>query len=160
MRRGRLAVAVALGSLVAVAGCGVRPSGVITGDAPPSGAVRSPAAAITLYFVRDGRLAAVTRPGGAPRSPSDTLDLLAAGPTAGEQAHGLTTDVPAGAAPFSVTAGPSGRLVVTPAGPAGALSALATGQIACTAAATAPDHRAPVTVAGARPDVGRPPCPD
>jgi hypothetical protein len=142
-------LAAGLVSLVAVAGCGVRPSGVITGGDPPSGAVApgapglasgSSATTIILYLVKDGRLSEVTRPG-APLSQADTLALLAAGPTARELAQGLTTDIPPEAGPFSVTAEPAGHLVVV-----------------CTAAATAPESPAQVTVVGAGQDVGPRTC--
>ncbi|MEU8382310.1 hypothetical protein, partial [Streptosporangium sp. NPDC048865] len=135
----RRALAAGLVSLAVVAGCGVQPSDVIPAGPPPSGRV-APATTITLYLVRNGRLDAVTRPapGGRPLFEADTLSLLAAGPTEGEKARGFTTEVPSGAGPFSVTAGPEGRLVVTLSVPAGDLPALAVGQIVCTAAATAP----------------------
>jgi hypothetical protein len=126
-------LAAGLVSLVAMAGCGVRPSGVITGGNPPSGAVE-PNTTITLYLVKNGRLSAVSRPGPAP-SHADTLALLAAGPNPREQALGLTTDVPHGSGPFSVTAKSAGHLVVTVSTPAGELSTLAVGQIVCTATA-------------------------
>ena len=160
MRTGlaRRMLAAGLVSLVAVAGCGVRPSGVITGGDPPSGAVE-PTTTITLYLVKNGRLSAVTRPGGRPMFQADTLALLAAGPTAGEQAHGLTTDVPPEAGPFSVTAKPAGHLAVTLSTPAGELSTLAVEQIVCTAAATAPESPAQVTVVGAGQRVGPRSCP-
>jgi hypothetical protein len=150
-------LAAGLVSLVAVAGCGVRPSEVITGDAPPSGAV-APATTITLYLVKNGRLHAATRPGG-PLSQAGPLTLLAAGPTAREQAHGVTTEVPPEAAPFSVTAEPAGHLVVTLSTPVSELSALAVEQIVCTAAATAPGSPAQVTVVGAGQSVGPRNCP-
>jgi hypothetical protein len=153
----RPVLAAGLVSLIAVAGCGVQPSGVITGAAPPSGRVE-PTTTITLYLVTNGRLSAVTRPGG-PLSQADTLALLAAGPTAREQAHGLTTDVPPEAGPFSVTAKPAGRLVVTLSTPASELSTLAVEQIVCTAAATAPESPAQVTVVGAGRGVGPRNCP-
>lgn len=159
MRAGlaRRVLAAGLVSLVAVAGCGVRPSGVITGADPPSGGV-APTTAITIYLVTNSRLSAVTRPGG-PLSQADTLALLAAGPTARERAHGLTTDVPPDAGPFSVTAKPAGRLVVTLSTPAGELSTLAVEQIVCTAAATAPESLARVTVVGAEQGVDSRNCP-
>jgi hypothetical protein len=164
----RGALAAALVSLVTVtvtvAGCGVRPSGVITGGAPPSGAAAS-AATITLYLVKGGRLSAVTRPAGPPLSPAGTLALLAAGPTTRERAQGLTSDVPTGAVPVSVTAGAAGDLVVTLSTPAAGLSALAVEQIVCTAAATSPQRPAPapapvtVTVVGAGQAPGGRNCP-
>jgi hypothetical protein len=143
----KIARAAAIMSLVALTSCGVRPSGVITGDDPPSGPVQ---ANITLYLVANGKLSPVTRPG-SPLSPADTLALLAAGPTAREQAHGLTTEVPSGAGPFSVTAQPPGRLVVTLSTPASELSTLAVDQIVCTAAATASESPAQVTIIGLGP---------
>lgn len=159
MRAGlaRRVLAAGLVSLVAVAGCGVRPSGVITGADPPSGGV-VPTTTITIYLVTNSRLSAVTRPGG-PLSQADTLALLAAGPTAREQAHGLTTDVPPDAGPFSVTAKPAGRLVVALSAPASELSTLAVEQIVCTAAATAPESLAQVTVVGAEQGVDSRDCP-
>ncbi|MFC4061564.1 hypothetical protein ACFOWE_24965 [Planomonospora corallina] len=159
MRTGpaRRLLAAGLVSLVTATGCGVRPSDAIPAGDPPSGPV-APAATVTLYLVEDGRLDAVTRPGG-PLSRADTLTLLAAGPTAREQAHGLTTEVPPEAGPFSVTAGPAGHLVVTLSTPVGELSALAVEQIVCTAAATAPENPARVTVVGAGRSVGPRDCP-
>jgi hypothetical protein len=159
MRTGlaRRVLAAGLVSLVAVAGCGVRPSGVITGGDPPHG-VLAPSATITIYLVTNDRLSAVTRPG-PPLSQADTLALLAAGPTTREQAHGLTTDVPPEAGPFSVTTESAGRLVVTPSIPASELSTLAIEQIVCTAALTAPESPAQVIVAGAEQDVDSRTCP-
>jgi hypothetical protein len=145
-RRARLLVAV-LGTLVALAGCGVQPSRVITGAAPPSGPVE-PATTI-LYLVSNDRLSPVERPGG-PLSPAGTLALLAASPTDEERAYGLTTAVPPAAAPFSVAADPSGRIAVTPSAPASELSTVAVGQIVCTAAAAASASPTQVTVLGAR----------
>jgi len=153
-------LAAGLVSLVAVAGCGVRPSGVIRAGDPPSGAV-APTTTITLYLVRNGRLNVVTRPGpgGRPLFTADTLALLAAGPTVREKARGLTTDVPPEAGPFSVTAEPAGHLVVTLSAPAGELSALAVEQIVCTAAATTPESPVQVTVVGAGQSAGPRTCP-
>ncbi|MFI6319100.1 hypothetical protein ACIBG8_16335 [Nonomuraea sp. NPDC050556] len=146
-----------LAALLVLTGCGVRPSGVITGGDPPGGRVEA-TRKITLYLVNGDRLSAVTRPGG-PLSQTDTLALLAAGPTTTEQAQGLTTRVPPQAGPFTVTVEPAGRLVVTLSTPAGQLPALAIRQIACTAAATVPESPpAQVTVDGQ--DVGPRDCPE
>ncbi|GGS81129.1 hypothetical protein GCM10010156_44900 [Planobispora rosea] len=162
MRTGlsRRVLAAGLVSLVAAAGCGVQPSDVIIGDAPPSGAA-APPTAITVYLVKNDRLRAVTRPGDRPLSfPADTLALLAAGPTAQERADGFTTEVPPEAGPFSVTVEPAGHVVVTPSTrPAGGLSPRAVEQIVCTAAAAAPARPARVTVAGAGKDVDPRDCP-
>ncbi|MFD8526359.1 GerMN domain-containing protein [Streptosporangium canum] len=168
MRTGlaRRVLAAGLVSLVAVAGCGVQPSDAIDAGDPPSGAVAltvaptvAPAMKITLYLVKNGRLSAVTRPGGRPLFRADTLALLAAGPTAREQARGFTTEVPPGAGPFSVTVKPTGHLVVTLSTAAGELSALAVEQIVCTAAAAVPESSAQVTVVGAGQNVGPRNCP-
>ncbi|SDJ01240.1 hypothetical protein [Nonomuraea jiangxiensis] len=153
----RRALAAGLVSLLAVAGCGVRPSDAIPAGDPPSGFVQ-PTRKITIYLVKAGRLSPVTRPGPGP-SPADTLALLAAGPTATEQAHGLTTDVPPDAGPFSVTVRPAGRLVVNPSTPAGDLSKLAVEQIGCTAAAATPVTPAQVSVVGAGRSVSLRNCP-
>ncbi|MFI7642470.1 hypothetical protein [Nonomuraea sp. NPDC049400] len=164
-RLARRMLAAGLVSLVAVAGCGVRPSDVIPAGDPPSGRVAPPngravpPATITLYLVKKGRLSAVTRPTSRPMFQADTLALLAAGLTATERAQGLTTDVPPEAGPFSVTAKPAGHLVVALSTPAGELSALAVKQIVCTAAATAPESPAQVTVTGAGQSVGPRKCP-
>jgi hypothetical protein len=55
---------------------------------------------------------------------------------------------------LSVTANPAGHLVVTLSTPASELSTLAVEQIVCTAAATAPEIRAQVTIVGAGQSVG------
>ncbi|GIH96357.1 hypothetical protein ACFFMN_38965 [Planobispora siamensis] len=160
MRTGpaRRALAAGLVSLIAMTGCGVQPSDVILAGEPPSGAA-APATAITVYLVKNGRLHPVTRPGGRLLFPAHSLALLAAGPTAREQSHGFTSDVPPEAGPFSVTIEPAGRLVVTPSAAAGELSALAVGQIVCTAVATVPRSPARVTVAGAGQEVDPRDCP-
>ncbi|MEU4233552.1 hypothetical protein AB0F17_55500 [Nonomuraea sp. NPDC026600] len=159
MRTGlaRRVLAAGLVSLVAVAGCGVRPSDAITAGDPPSGRVEA-TPTITLYLVKNGRLSAVTRPGGQLYL-SDRLAMLADGPTAREQAHGFTTDVPFEVGPFSVTAEPGRPLVVTLSTPASELSTLAVEQIVCTAAAIVPGSPAQVTVVGAGQSVGPRNCP-
>lgn len=156
----RRVLAAGLVSLAAVTGCGVRPSDAIPAGDPPSGPV-APTTTITLYLVRDGRLSAVTRPGGGRiLLQANTLGLLAAGPTARERASGFTTDVPPEAGPFAVTLLSGGHRSVTPSTPAGTLSALAVGQIVCTAAATTPEGPDRITVVGAErhPDLSD--CPE
>lgn len=155
----RRTLAAGLVSLVAVAGCGVRPSDAIGAGEPPSGAV-APGWEITLYLVKDGRLSAVTRPSSRPLYRADTLALLAAGPTVMERSDGLTTDVPPGAAPFSVTTKPGGRLVVTPSIPVGELSRLAIKQIVCTTAATVLESPAKITVTGVGQSIDPRDCPE
>ncbi|GAA3161466.1 MULTISPECIES: hypothetical protein [Nonomuraea] len=150
----RLATALVL---VAVAGCGVRPSDVIPVGPPPSGAV-APARATRLYLVKDDQLQAVTRSRGR-WHPADVLAVLADGPTAKEQAQGYTTDIPLDAAPFTVVSEPGGRLVVTRLGSSGELSELAVGQIVCTVAALLPGGDGEITVADAEPAVDPRTCP-
>ncbi|MFC4000470.1 hypothetical protein ACFS2C_21435 [Prauserella oleivorans] len=116
--------------LLFAAGCGVQPTGVITGASPPSGAALE-SAAVIVYLLRNGELAATPRDA-EPRSRADTLALLANGPTDEERARGLTSEVPGSAAPFSVSAGPAGT-VVTVSRSVDALSDTAIGQIVCTA---------------------------
>jgi len=153
-------LAASLVALAAATGCGVQPSGVISGGDPPSGAV-APTAAITLYLVKDGRLSAVTRRHeGHPLFPADKLALLA-GPTPEERARGLTTEVPPGARPFSVTTERPGRLVVTLPMAARDLSARAVDQIVCTAAAAmTPDRAVRVILVGSGQSVGPRTCPE
>ncbi|MER7012168.1 hypothetical protein ABT324_12155 [Saccharopolyspora sp. NPDC000359] len=134
MTRARgLRLLLAAGAAVVLGGCGVQPSGIIHGVAPPSG-VADPATTTTLYLVSGGRLAAVTRPVG-PMSRAEALELLARGPTGEERARGLTSAVPPSAGPFSVTTDVSGRTAITSTAAPGELSALAVDQIVCTAAA-------------------------
>ncbi|YCK37980.1 hypothetical protein ACNF49_29190 [Actinomadura sp. ATCC 39365] len=147
----------ALVALVAVTGCGVRPSDVISVGEPPKGSV-AVTTTIVLYLVQDGRLSAVRRPSARPLFLTERLALLAAGPTAEERASGFGTEVPPEADPFLVTAKAHGRMVLTPSAPGGDLSALAVQQIVCTAAALT-DSPARITVAGARTNVDPRDCP-
>ncbi|MDG4839787.1 hypothetical protein O7631_24940 [Micromonospora sp. WMMD967] len=179
-RRTRGALVVG-GLLVAVltAGCGVRPSAVITGRSAVSG----PTQGIGVYLLAQGELTLVLRqpkatepgvapavncapssPGGAPCQPAQALALLAAGPTEDERAGGLTSEVPAGLGPFTVTVARESDLTVTTTGAVGPLTANAVDQIVCTVTDTATqvglvNGFATVGVVG--PDGARPPrrCP-
>jgi hypothetical protein len=104
-----------LALLVFLTGCGVQPSGVITG-APTTGVV--------LYFVRSGALTPVLRPTGHQVFPSGTLTLLAQGPTFAERADGYQSEVPN--VPITLT----GTTVTLP--DVTGLSTVAVEQIACT----------------------------
>lgn len=117
------------------AGCGVRPSAVITGRPPISG----PAQGTWVYLLAQGELVLVLRPVTTDPSPAAALSLLAAGPQENERAQGFTSDVPAGLDPVTVTAlaGRSGDLTVRANIPAQALSAHAADQIICTTVAAA-----------------------
>ncbi|MFG3557172.1 hypothetical protein ACGGAQ_22570 [Micromonospora sp. NPDC047557] len=140
------------------AGCGVRPSDVITGRSAVSG----PSAGTGLYLISHGQLTLVlrgTKPGLAPSSPADTLALLAAGPTPSERKAGLSSEVPSDAAPAKVA--PSvdePGITVTMPGAVLPLSTVAANQIICTVVFAMPERSAtPVTLVG--PDGTRPPWP-
>ncbi|TDD97231.1 hypothetical protein [Actinomadura rubrisoli] len=79
-----LAVAVA-------AGCGVRPTGIISaGDKPVA---NGQAATITVYLLRGGRLTPVVRPG-LPGHPYLGVTQLGVAITSAERRQGLSTEVP------------------------------------------------------------------
>ncbi len=128
-RRHPLARVVLVAVLVAAltAGCGVRPSGVITGRAAPTG----PADGVTLYFLDNSSLTPVLRPMRRPMWPTQTLELLQHGPNRDERAANLTSEVPAGLDPVTVTDA-SGKVDVVVSADVAALSATAVDQIVCT----------------------------
>ncbi|MGC5290554.1 hypothetical protein [Micromonospora sp. DT231] len=160
-RRALLAGGVLL-TLLATGGCGVRPSEVITGRPAVSG----PSRGVGLYLLGDGELVLVLRPASADASPANALALLAAGPLGSERGQGLTSEVPAGLDPVTVTSGAdgSGDLTVRTTGAARSLSPRAADQIICTVADAAAQvglagNSTPVAVVGS--DGARParPCP-
>jgi hypothetical protein len=105
-------------------GCGAGPSGVIRGQPAPSG----PTVGITLYFLQGGAtLIPVRRNTNTQLSPSETLAVLFAGPTAGERDSSYITQIPPSAAPGSVAG-----TVVTVSVDVRKMSALALDQIVCT----------------------------
>lgn len=107
-------------ALLLAAGCGVRPSGVITGLQAPTGKV----AASGFYLVSQGKVTLVLRP----QDTRTALEQLAEGPDASELAQGLTTEIPPGT---TMSPGPQGVEVSTDVA---TLSAVAVSQIVCTAA--------------------------
>ncbi|MET7397267.1 hypothetical protein ABZS66_27660 [Dactylosporangium sp. NPDC005572] len=130
MRRAAAVAALAVLAVLAVllpAGCGVRPSGVITGGPAP----RAAGGWVRLYLVKDGTLTPVLRRADPHTRPTQTLELLLAGPTGDERADGYTTEVPPGLGPVAVQAGELAATVAVAGDPV-ALSATAAGQIACT----------------------------
>ncbi|MEU5963900.1 hypothetical protein ABZ777_22085 [Micromonospora parva] len=148
--RALLAAALLLGPLLA--GCGVRPSAVITGRPAVSG----PAQGVGLYLVAQGELVLVLRPARGDSSPTKALALLAAGPQPNERGQGLTSDVPTGLNPVvevTPAAGRFGGLTVRVTGTTQTLSATATDQIICTVSDAAAQaglvaSSGPVTVVG------------
>jgi hypothetical protein len=116
------------------AGCGVRPSGVITGGPAPSGgpAPAGPAEGVALYFVTDDTLRPVTRPTRRPLFLTQTLELLQHGPNREERAANLTSEVPAELDPVTVATDASGNVEVVVSADVTTLSATAVDQIVCT----------------------------
>ncbi|GAA1842569.1 hypothetical protein [Asanoa iriomotensis] len=110
-------------------GCGVRPSGVITGGPAPTGKVDG----ARIYLISDGEPALVLRQS-KPATPDEVLRLLAAGPSDAERSLGLTTEVPSGLAPK--VALEDGATVVAVGTDVRSLPVLAVVQIVCTVQAT------------------------
>ncbi|MEV4497721.1 hypothetical protein AB0J84_18765 [Micromonospora arborensis] len=186
-RAGRALLAGGLLLTLLVAGCGVRPSRVITGRSAVSG----PSQGTGLYLLAQGELVLVLRPttagalpategalpategalpataGALPAtagaSPANALALLVAGPDEDERGQGFTSEVPVGIDPVTVTAGADrSGLTVRTTGAALPLSAHAADQIICTVADAAAQvdlafSFTPVTIVG--PDGARPPRP-
>ncbi|MFC8299549.1 hypothetical protein ACIQH6_18460 [Micromonospora orduensis] len=155
------------------AGCGVRPSGVISGRPAQSGASQG----IRLYLLWRGQVAVVVRPDKVNQAPSPevSLALLLAGPQEDERQQGFTSEVPAGlravrsapptgavpGSPAAVAGGADG-LTVTVTGPVRQLSTDAADQIICTVADAAAqagqaEYFVPVTIVGS--DGARPAVP-
>jgi len=136
--------------LIAVlnAGCGVRPSGVIHGGPAPSGAVRGeparpgPPEGATLYFLANSSPTPVLRQTRQHLSPTQTLALLQHGPNREERAANLTSEVPTGLDPITITIDASGNVDVVVSADVTTLSTAAVDQIVCTVrdalSATAP----------------------
>ncbi|WP_141577230.1 hypothetical protein [Actinomadura sp. WMMA1423] len=134
MRRALLALA----ACAALAGCGIRPTGMIGAGAPPI--AQGHTAPITVYLVRDGKLVPVTRPG-LPGEPHLAIQQLTVPPTERERRMGLRTDVHDELDAYSVEdvsspVGHPAQLVVRPADHRAGTkdwSRTAKAQIACTA---------------------------
>jgi len=114
--------------LLTAAGCGVRPSGVISGLDAPAGPREGTVP--TLFFVHQHQVVAVRH--AAPGIPgADTVTLLAAGPDRDGRGKGLTTQVPMAMAPATITES-GGGLEVQLHGDVAELTSLAVDQIVCT----------------------------
>lgn len=126
----------AVAACTALAGCGIRPTGILSAGEGP--AARAYAATITVYLVRGRGLVPVTRPG-LPGQPNLAVRQLSVPPTARERALGLRTEVHgelyAGAAiDGSSPTGHAPEMDVRTNGPK-TLSRTAKAQIVCTAQA-------------------------
>ncbi|MER7913903.1 MULTISPECIES: hypothetical protein [unclassified Streptomyces] len=119
-----------LGALVlALAGCGVRPTGPIAAGEPASGPTRG----MRLYFASDGGLRAVPLLDRRITDLNMVMKLLAAGPPPAERRDGLTTLVQ-GLGGYTAT-GSGTRVTVRLEDPyAGNGRDQATGQLVCTLA--------------------------
>jgi hypothetical protein len=147
-------VVTALLTAVLAAGCGVRPSAVITGGPAPTRPVRG----AVLYLVADAALAPVLRPAPRDPSPAEVLALLGGGPTGDERAVGLTSEVPAALAPVTVAAGATGGVDVVVSVDVATLSDPAVDQIVCTVG-DALTTTGPITLTGAGTTRGPRTCP-
>jgi hypothetical protein len=142
-RRGRAARTRALAAsaaVVAAAGCGVRPTGVLSAGSMPVADGR--ASTITVYLVNDHALYPAVRPG-LPGHPYLALAQLGVPVTSQERRMGLYTDVPPQEISVS-QGGPPGMLTVwvddpgpqgLRPGPGSRWPRLALAQVACTAQA-------------------------
>jgi hypothetical protein len=114
-------------------------------------------------LVTNKKVTLVLRPTSRQLSPSETLDLLAEGPTATEQASGVSSEVPANTVPLTLTTDASGVTVTTSADVLG-LSTVAVDQLVCTARGTLvtegqPPGSVPVTLVGHGQSRGPQTCP-
>jgi hypothetical protein len=107
-----------------LAGCGVQPTEPINGNRSTG---------VMLYLVQGDSPVPVLRTSRYGLNTGDTLGLLAGNPTGAERDLGFTTEVPAAAAPFTVS-GSTIDLQVDP----DTLSVTAVAQIVCTAAIPGP----------------------
>lgn len=140
MTRGHLFASVVLVAVL-IAGCGVRPSGVITGRPAPTG----PAEGANLYFLANSSLRVVRRSTREHLSPTQTLALLQDGPDRDERAENLTSEVPNGLGPVTITIDASGSVDVVVSGDVTTLSTTAIDQIVCTVRDTL-STTAPITL--------------
>jgi hypothetical protein len=113
-----------------VASCGIRPTGVISGNEAPKGVMAS----MILYFTQGTQLRATVRPLSTSNQDPVSLALgtLIQGPTAEEKSGGLGTDLPV--LPIKVTRREDQiQVFLEGAKHDGGLTRLGVDQIACTA---------------------------
>ncbi|GAA1895913.1 hypothetical protein [Actinomadura bangladeshensis] len=139
-RSGTAVAAFALAAVLAAAGCGVRPTGILSAGSHPVADGQAPT--MTLYLVRGKRLARVARPGlaGHPYLPLAQLGLPV---TADERRRGLHSEIDDSSAVtvYEVRRGvvgvqlPGLRFAGGRAEPGGEWSRTALAQVVCTAEA-------------------------
>jgi hypothetical protein len=79
-------------AILLLAGCGVRPTGVVyAGDAPVATASGSPRSQV--FLLSDGGIPTPVRRPADPADPQRVFDALLSGPTQEERARGLTTEL-------------------------------------------------------------------
>jgi hypothetical protein len=152
MRRHLLAWVVL--AAVLCAGCGVRPSGVISGGPAPTGPVQGTA----LYFLDGSALTVALRPAHQPLWPAQVLTLLQNGPSEDERAANLTSEVPTALGPVKVTTDASGNVDIVVKADVSKLSTAAVDQIVCTLR-DAMSTAAPVTLTSTGANRGPQTCP-
>jgi hypothetical protein len=87
----RVGPVVVLTALLALsAACGIRPTGVLSGDRGAGGVATGP----VLYFVVNGAVAPISRVTGHLGDAPATMSMLFAGPNETERAAGVTTELP------------------------------------------------------------------
>ncbi len=77
-------------TLLALTSCGIPATGVVEAGGPASGTLPM----TRVYFVENGALVVIPRTTEQPGDPGAALQLLTAGPLAGEGGSGLSTEVP------------------------------------------------------------------
>ncbi|MFJ3905451.1 hypothetical protein [Streptomyces sp. NPDC090025] len=124
-----LALAVTSALTVVLAGCGVRPTGVVTGGEPATGLTD----ALRVYYVHGTRLQGVSRPDTPITEAAGAMKLLAAGPTRAEADRGLVNLVEIGS--YEVT-GEGTRVTLRARGSSFGTdrARLSNGQLVCTLA--------------------------
>ncbi|MEV6825901.1 hypothetical protein [Amycolatopsis sp. NPDC051102] len=122
-----------LAVLLLVSACGIKPTPVL--GAGPAPTLRNPVNGgpgtdVILYFLRDGRPAPVTRPGGFPVTVQSTLAMLLEGPSSDEKADGYTTALPRLVGGITVSPGPPAT--ITFSSPLRPIGAAGINQLVCT----------------------------
>ncbi|MYW89525.1 hypothetical protein G3I59_02485 [Amycolatopsis rubida] len=111
---------VAFAAVLALAGCGIQPTGVVpAGDAPGGFQLGAPRPQITLYFVYAGQLSPVQRAWARDANPTTVLTELFGGPTRTEEQEGFYSTLSPGrpvtvdtsAQPVTVTVSESMKLL-------------------------------------------------
>jgi hypothetical protein len=123
-----------LAVLLLAGACGIKPTGAI--PAGPAPTLQNTGAdgrgtELTLYFVRDGRVAPVTRETEFSTSVGTALSTLLNGPSDAEAADGYTTMLPLESGQIALAPDPPAR--ITFAFPLKRLNTMAINQLVCTA---------------------------